>query len=118
MLGGLFLFFRHKIAVYYFYYYFGSAAWSSDLFYTLGIANVEDVVAADESLTNIALALTIHPLLRVEQLKVHVAIKCDQGALVLHTPFKFDDHWLVNQVDQERLGVDWNRLSISLLSLT
>ena len=87
------------------------------MFDSFGIANVEHVVAANECLADVALALAIYPFLSVEQLKVHVAVECNQSAFVLHAPLEFDDHRLVDKVDKEWLGVDGNRLSVHLLPL-
>lgn len=68
----------------------------SDLLDTLCVSHVEYIVAADESLTDVAFALAVDPLLSVEELQVHVAIEGDQGALVLHAPLQLHDDWLVN----------------------
>ena len=89
----------------------------SDLFNALSITDVQHVVAANERFANVALALAVDPLLRVEELQVHVAVEGDECALVLHAPLELDNDRLVNQVDQERLRVDRNRLSIHLLWL-
>ena len=82
----------------------------SYFFNSFCIAHVENIIAADECLANIAFALAIDPLFSVEQLQVHVAVKRNQDAFVLHAPLQLYDDWLVNQVNQEWLWVDWNRL--------
>ena len=87
----------------------------SDLLNALSVANVEDVVAADESLADVALAFAVDPLLRVEELQVHVAVEGNECALVLHAPFELDDHRLVDQVNQEGLRINRDRLSVCLL---
>ena len=87
----------------------------SDLLNALRVANVEDVVAADERLADVTLAFAVDPLLRVEELQVHVAVEGDECALVLHAPFELDDHRLVDQVNQEGLRINRDRLSVCLL---
>ena len=87
----------------------------SDLLNALSVANVEDVVAANERLADVTLAFAVDPLLRVEELQVHVAVEGDECALVLHAPFELDDHRLVDQVNQEGLWINRDRLSVCLL---
>ena len=87
----------------------------SDLLNALGIANVEHIVAADERFADVTFAFAVDPLLRVEELQIHVAIESDECALVLHAPFQLDDHWLVDQVNQEGLRINRDWLSVCLL---
>ena len=83
---------------------------ASDFFNTLRITDIQDVVAADEGLANVTLALAVDPFFSVEELEVHVAVKGDECAFVLHAPLQFDDYRLVNEIDQEGLRVDRDRL--------
>ena len=87
----------------------------SDLLNALCVANVEDIVAADERLADVTFALAVDPLLRIEELQVHVAVEGDECALVLHAPFKLDNHGLVDQVNQEGLRINRDWLSVGLL---
>ena len=96
--------------------HFAHQNYRSDLLNALRVANVEDVVAADERLADVTLAFAVDPLLRIEELQVHVAVEGDECALVLHAPFELDDHRLVDQVNQEGLWINRDRLSVCLLS--
>ena len=81
-----------------------------------GISNIKHIVASNQCLANIARTLSIHPLFRIVQLQIHIAVKRNQHSLVLHAPLKFDDYCFVDQVDQEWSRVDRDRLLSGLLS--
>ena len=86
------------------------------MFQVFSIAHIEHIIASNQSFSNVATALPIQPLFSVVELEIHVSIESDEGSLVLHAPLEFDNHRLIDEVDQEGFWVDWNRLSV-LLSL-
>ena len=59
---------------------------------------------------NVASAFSVDPLFSIEQLQVHVSVECDEHALVLHAPLELHDDRLIDEVNQERLRVDWDWL--------
>ena len=95
--------------------HFAHQNYRSDLLNALRVANVEDIVAADERLADVTLAFAVDPLLRIEELQIHVAVEGDECALVFHAPFKLDNHGLVDQVNQEGLRINRDWLSVCLL---
>ena len=84
------------------------------MFQVFSIAHIEHIVAPNKGLANIAPALSVEPLLSVVELKIHIPVESNESALVLHAPLELDNHWLVDEVNEERLGVDRDWLGVLL----
>uniref|UniRef100_A0A7G3AGR6 Putative secreted protein n=1 Tax=Lutzomyia longipalpis TaxID=7200 RepID=A0A7G3AGR6_LUTLO len=70
--------------------------------------DVQDVVAADENLTEITCILTINVFLSVGQLQVHVAVHGHEVSFVLVPPFELHHHCFPGQTVEEGFRVDWH----------
>ena len=64
-------------------------------------ADVQDVVAPDESITVLVLQLSVHVLLRLFQRNVHVAVQTGEHSSVIHSRIQLHDDWTADDLLQE-----------------
>lgn len=75
------------------------------LFFLFKTSNVENVVAADEDLAEVARTGTVNVLLRICQLQVHVGVHRDEVALVLHAPLELHHDRFSGEAVEKRFWV-------------